>query len=101
MIRLPYDFAAGADISWVPAMEDAGYVFRDRDGNPRDIFELLKKEYQINAIRLRIWVDPNTDPHVGRCGREDTLQMARRAMAQGQDVMLDFHYSDSWADPGQ
>ena len=101
MIRLPHDFAAGADIGWVPAMEDSGFVFRDCEGNPRDIFELIKNEYHINAIRLRIWVNPNEDPHRGRCGREDTLRMAQRAMAQGQDVMLNFHYSDSWADPNQ
>lgn len=99
MITLPKDFAAGADISWVPAMEDAGYVFQDLEGKPRDIFELLKNEYNINAIRLRCWVNPNEDPHRGRCGKEDTLKMAQRAVAQGQDVMVDFHYSDSWADP--
>ena len=87
MITLPKDFAAGTDISWVPAMEDAGYVFQDLEGKPRDIFELLKNEYNINAIRLRCWVNPNEDPHRGRCGKEDTLKMAQRAVAQGQDVM--------------
>lgn len=59
MIALPKDFQSGADISWVPAMEASGFIFRNAAGRPRDIFELLAQDYHINAIRLRTWVHPS------------------------------------------
>lgn len=88
-------FALGADISWVTAMEAKGAVFRSEDGTPRDCFALMK-DYGLTAIRLRVWVDPKD----GWCNAADTLAKAMRAKAAGFDVMIDFHYSDTWADPG-
>jgi arabinogalactan endo-1,4-beta-galactosidase len=90
------EFARGADISWVSEQEAAGRVFRDPRGDPADPFVLLKG-LGVNAIRLRVWVQPKAP----WCDVEDTLRKARRAQAQGQRIMIDFHYSDSWADPGQ
>lgn len=89
------DFVKGADISFLTAQESRGVKFRDRSGNERDLIELLKTDYQMRAVRLRVWVNPKH----GWCGREDVLQKALRAKTLGMDVMLCFHYSDTWADP--
>jgi arabinogalactan endo-1,4-beta-galactosidase len=98
-INLPnIKFASGADIGWLPQMEAAGFVFRDRDGNERDLLDILKT-YGINSIRLRTWVNPSDHPRSGHCSAEETLVIAKRAQAAGFAVMLNFHYSDSWADP--
>jgi arabinogalactan endo-1,4-beta-galactosidase len=86
------EFARGADISWVSEQEAAGRVFRDPRGDPADPFVLLKG-LGVNAIRLRVWVQPKAP----WCDVEDTLRKARRAQAQGQRIMIDFHYSDTWA----
>jgi arabinogalactan endo-1,4-beta-galactosidase len=91
---LAQDFAYGADIGWVTQAEAEGVVFRDSTGAKADPYVLLKN-LGINAIRLRVWVNPAK----GWNGKEDLLIKAKRAQAQGQKVMLDFHYSDNWADP--
>lgn len=89
-------FARGADISWVSEMEHDGLKFYNRDGVETDCFRLMK-ELGMNAIRLRVWVDPRD----GWNGKQDVTAKALRAKEQGLDVMIDFHYSDSWTDPGQ
>ena len=89
-------FAEGADVSWVDQLESAGYSFYNASGVKADPFVLLKG-LGVNAIRLRVWVNPSG----GWCNAADTLYKAKRAAAQGQRIMIDFHYSDSWADPGQ
>lgn len=93
-------FAKGADISWLPQMEASGYKFYDDNGNPKDCFEILK-EHGINAIRLRTWVNPSNNRASGHCSKAETIEMALRAKKWGMRVMIDFHYSDSWADPGK
>ena len=90
------DYAYGADIGWVSQEESLGFAFNDASGAKADPYDLLKG-YGINAIRLRVWVDPKG----GWNGRDDTLRKALRARAHGQKVMIDFHYSDDWADPGK
>ncbi len=90
------DYAYGADMGWVTQEEQQGFVFHDASGAKADPFALLKAQ-GINAIRLRIWVDPKD----GWNGKADTLAKAKRAQALGQRIMIDFHYSDSWADPHQ
>ena len=90
------DFVRGADVSWVTEMESKGTVFKAADGTPRDCFQLMK-DYGLTAIRLRVWVDPKD----GWNNVADTLAKAKRAAAAGMDLMVDFHYSDTWADPGQ
>lgn len=87
-------FAKGADISWVSEMEKDGMTFRKKNGSEADIFEVLK-ETGINSIRLRVWVDPFD----GWSGKSDVLRLAGRAAKAGMAVMIDFHYSDFFADP--
>ncbi len=87
-------YAYGADIGWVTQEERQGFTFHDATGHRNDPFVLLKN-LGVNAIRLRVWVDPRD----GWNNKADTLAKAKRAMAQGQRVMIDFHYSDDWADP--
>lgn len=94
------EFAKGADISWLPQMEKSGYVFRNDDGQAEDCFKILQA-HGINSIRLRTWVNPSDDPWSGHCSTEETVAMARRAKNHDMRVMIDFHYSDSWADPGK
>ncbi|WP_371766074.1 arabinogalactan endo-beta-1,4-galactanase [Massilia sp.] len=89
-------FAKGADVGWVSEMEAAGRVFRNRDGKTGDLYAILK-EQGMDAIRLRAWVNPQD----GWNGTADVVAKAKRATAAGMRVMIDFHYSDSWADPQQ
>lgn len=89
-------FAKGADISWVSEMEKDGMTFRKKNGSEADIFEVLK-ETGINSIRLRVWVDPFD----GWSGKSDVLRLAGRAAKAGMAVMIDFHYSDFFADPNR
>ena len=91
----PAVFAKGADISWVTQMEKDGMKFRSADGQEKECTELMK-ELGFNSIRLRVWVNPEN----GWCNREDVLEKASRASNLGMRLMIDFHYSDTWADPG-
>ena len=92
-------FVKGADISWLPQMEATGYKFNDK-GVEQDCFQILK-DHGINTIRLRTWVNPSDDKASGHCSKEETVAMAVRAQKWGMRVMIDFHYSDTWADPGK
>lgn len=92
-------FAKGADVSWVPAMEANGYVWYDKKGVKKDVLSILKSDFGINAIRLRVFVNPSGDIGSGWCDKNNTIAMAKRAKKLGLDVMIDFHYSDTWADP--
>lgn len=91
-------FAKGADISWVTEMEQKGMKFYDAGGKETDCFQLMK-DMGLNAVRLRVWVDPKE--HGNWCNTADLVAKAKRAKNLGMDVMVDFHYSDWWADPGQ
>ncbi|MEN2414452.1 glycoside hydrolase family 53 protein [Flavobacterium mesophilum] len=93
-------FAKGADVGWLPQMEATGYKFYDADGKEKDCLQLLK-DRGINTIRLRVWVNPSNDKASGHCSPEETVVMAVRAQKMGMRIMIDFHYSDSWADPGK
>ena len=89
-------FWLGADISGTTALEAHGGQLYNRDGQPRENTQLMK-ELGLNAIRLRVWVNPKE----GFCRPDDVLLMAQRAKALGMELMIDFHYSDWWADPAQ
>lgn len=89
-------FAEGADISWVTQMEGDGQKFYSADGRQMECTALMK-ELGCNAIRLRVWVDPQG----GWCAKEDVLEKAKRAQALGMRILIDFHYSDDWADPSK
>jgi len=89
-------FAKGADVGWLTEMESDGYKFYTRSGVEEDCYQVLKEE-GMNSIRLRAWVNP-TD---GWCNTADVVAKAKRAKAAGMRIMIDFHYSDWWADPGK
>jgi arabinogalactan endo-1,4-beta-galactosidase len=93
-------FAKGADISWLPQMEASGYTFYNDKGLKEDCFKILK-DHGINSIRLRTWVNPSDNLFSGHCSKDETVAMAVRAKKAGMRVMIDFHYSDTWADPGK
>ncbi len=90
-------FAKGADVSWVTEMEAANYKFYNRAGAQQDLFQLLQADYALNTIRLRVWVNPAN----GYNGPADVLAKAQRAQALGLRLLIDFHYSDDFADPGK
>ena len=95
------DFYKGVDISFLPQCMDAGMKVRDLDGSEKEPFELLEK-YGVNAVRLRIWHTPGNVPESGGyCDFAHTAAMAEEIRRHGMQFMLDFHYSDFWADPGQ
>lgn len=99
-------FVRGADVSWASEMEYdmthnpsriGGTAFKDSKSNA-GLYPVLKAA-GINAIRLRVWVRPE-DPN-GWSGKEDVVRMAKRAAKAGMAVMIDFHYSDFFADPSR
>lgn len=96
----PPAFAKGADVSWLPQMEATGYQFLDENGQQADVLQLLK-DRGMDAVRLRIFVNPSDNPWSGHCDKDATVAMALRAQKMGMRVMANFHYSDSWADPGK
>ncbi|MFI3239494.1 MAG: glycosyl hydrolase 53 family protein [Bacteroidales bacterium] len=88
-------FARGADISWVTEMESEGLSFRSKIGEELELTALMR-EVGMNAVRYRVWVNP-----VGGWNSiDDVLVKAKRAKECGMRIMIDFHYSDTWADPG-
>ncbi len=107
-------YVLGADISWIPEREASGTKYA-HNGQVKDMLDILK-ENKFNYIRLRIFVDPkavdngktdasgwNPYPYSakGYCGLDSTIKMAKRVKAAGMGFLLDFHYSDTWADPGK
>ena len=93
-------FAKGADVGWLQQMEATGYVFYNEQGQAQDCLKILKDQ-GVNAIRLRVFVNPSDDKASGHCSPAEVVAMAKRAADQGFRVMIDFHYSDTWADPGK
>ena len=89
-------FWLGADISGTTGLEARGVQLMNAKGEPRENTTLMK-ELGLNAVRLRVWVNPRD----GFSGKDDVLVMAKRAKAHGMALMIDFHYSDWWADPGK
>lgn len=111
--KLPADYMRGFDASYVDYYENENkYVYSDTDGTEKDFFQILSA-HGINTVRLRIWVDPTdavkngitTDidfpTRDGDNTLERTIRSAKRAKKAGLKVMLDFHYSDYWTDPGK
>ncbi|HWR33273.1 MAG TPA: beta-galactosidase GalA, partial [Chitinophagaceae bacterium] len=93
----------GADISFLPELEARGMKFSD-NGVEKDAIQILK-EHGFNYVRLRIFNDPARDsgysPGKGFCDLANTKIMAKRVKDAGMKLLLDFHYSDYWADPGK
>ncbi|RZJ71702.1 beta-galactosidase GalA [Flavobacterium sp.] len=99
----PVDKMIGADISFLPELEAKGMKFSDK-GVEKDAIEILKS-HGVNYVRLRIFNEPANEkgysPGKGFCDLKNTLAMAKRVKASGMKLLLDFHYSDYWADPGK
>ncbi|MBN1559822.1 glycosyl hydrolase 53 family protein [candidate division KSB1 bacterium] len=88
------EFIQGVDLSALAEIEDHGGIFKE-NGMAGDALQIFK-DHGINFIRLRIW----HTPVAGYDDLDKTLRMARRIKALGLKFLLDFHYSDTWADPG-
>ncbi|MGM9604319.1 MAG: arabinogalactan endo-beta-1,4-galactanase [Faecousia sp.] len=97
------DFIKGMDLSTLIEVERCGGKFFD-GGQQKDAVEILKG-YGMNLVRLRLWNDPygrEGQPYgAGTNDLEKTIQMAKRLKRAGVGWILDFHYSDFWADPGK
>lgn len=91
----PANFAKGADVSWVTEMEAAGRKFYNSAGQEKECMDLMKS-LGMNTIRLRVWVNPTPAYN----DMADVVAKAVRAKNLGMRIMIDFHYSDTWADPG-
>ena len=91
------DFAKGGDLSVLKKIEDSGGVYK-QDNVPKDAL-LIFKEHGFNWIRLRLFHSPSGEGPV--CNDlAYTTALAQRFKAQGFKFLLNFHYSDTWADPG-
>ena len=84
----------GADVSWLSEMEDKGIKFYYDNSQEGDCMKILKS-LGVNAFRFRVWVNPSGS----YSDLPDLLGLCRRAKALGADIMVDLHYSDTWADP--
>jgi arabinogalactan endo-1,4-beta-galactosidase len=92
----PSSFAKGADVSWVSQMEASARKFYNAAGNETECMALMKS-LGMNTVRLRVWVNPSPAWN----NTADAVAKALRAKNLGLRIMIDFHYSDSWADPGK
>lgn len=100
---VPVGKMLGADISFLPELEAKGMRFSDK-GVEKDAIAILK-DHGFNYVRLRVFNEPANEggysPKQGFCDVKNTLAMAKRVKAAGLQLLLDFHYSDYWADPGK
>ncbi|HDC4350596.1 TPA: arabinogalactan endo-beta-1,4-galactanase [Enterobacter cloacae] len=101
---MPADFIKGADISTLLEAEQHGAKFYNQNGQQQDAIAILKAN-GVNYVRLRLWVDPQDASGKtyggGSNNLENTIALAKRVKALGLKLLLDFHYSDFWTDPGK
>ena len=104
VVGLPEGFLFGMDVSSVLAEEASGVKYYDFDGKETDLFRLLA-DNGINTIRVRVWNHPYDDEGRGfgggNCDISAAVEIGKRAAVAGQKLLVDFHYSDFWADPGK
>lgn len=97
------EFIKGMDISMIMELEQGGASYRLNE-KEKDLFHLLK-DCGTNMVRIRIWTDPYDERgnSYGGGGNDlqTTIEIAKRTVKSGMDFMLDFHYSDFWADPAK
>ena len=103
-VALSDDFILGMDVSSVLSLENSGVMYKDGDGRPGDLFEILA-DHGINHIRVRVWNDPFDAEGRGYGGGNNDIRAAmeigKRAAKHGMKLLVNFHYSDFWADPGK
>jgi arabinogalactan endo-1,4-beta-galactosidase len=102
--NLPADFISGVDVSSAIALEQSGVIFRDAAGQPADLFDVLA-DAGITDVRVRVWNDPFDAAGNGYGGGDNdvahAVEIGQRATDAGLGVLVDFHYSDFWADPAK
>ena len=102
--ELPEDFIFGMDLSSVLAEERSGVVYCGFDGQVQDVFRTLAQA-GVNYIRVRVWNEPfdaeGRGYGGGNCDIDAALEIGKRATKYGMKLLVDFHYSDFWADPGK
>lgn len=91
------DFYKGADLSYVNELEDCGSTYFDQEGVETDVYELFANQGS-NIVRLRLWHNPQWTNYSNLA---DVKKSIKRAKDLGMAVLLDFHYSDFWTDPGR
>ena len=98
---VPAQKYVGGDISMLTKYEDAGVIYKDKNGNAVQPLPFFKGQ-GLNAMRVRLFVDPSLDNDKAVCqDLEYVKALGKRIKDQGMAFMLDFHYSDTWADPGK
>lgn len=101
---LSEDFLLGTDVSSLIALEKSGVIYRNFQGKPQDLIQTLH-EAGVNAIRVRVWNDPYDSQENGygggNCDLSTAIEIGKRAARYGMTLLVDFHYSDFWADPGK
>ena len=102
--NIPNDFIMGMDVSSVLSLESSGVKFYDYDGMECDVFKTLASS-GINYIRVRVWNNPFTKDYKGygggNCDINNLIAIGKRANKYGMKLLVDFHYSDFWADPSK
>ncbi len=102
--NLPEEFIFGMDASAVPSLEAGGVKYYDHDGKEKDVYQILS-ENGVNYIRVRVWNDPfDKDGNGyggGNCDIENAIAIGKRATKYGMKLLVNFHYSDFWADPSK
>lgn len=102
--NLPDDFIMGMDASAVPALEKSGVKYYDYNGEEADVFKTLS-ENGINYIRVRVWNNPYDKNGKGygggNCDIDTAVEIGKRATQYNMNLLVDFHYSDFWADPSK
>ena len=102
--NLSDDFIFGMDASCVPALEASGVKYYNYAGEEQDVFQTLA-EAGVNYIRVRVWNDPyDADGNGyggGNCDIQNAIEIGKRATQYGMKLLVNFHYSDFWADPGK
>ena len=99
---LSKDFIFGMDASCVPSLEASGVKYYDHNNNENDVYKILA-ENGLNYVRVRIWNDPfdksGNGYGGGNCDIENAIKVGKRATANRMKLLVNFHYSDFWADP--
>lgn len=103
-VSLDDEFIIGMDVSSIIAVEESGGVFYNEQGQEQDVFEILK-DHGVNYVRIRLWHNPTNSKGEPFGGGNNTtevgIKIAKRAARVGMRILLDFHYSDFWADPAK
>ena len=102
--NMPEGFILGMDASAVPSLEKSGVKYYNENDEEEDVYKILA-DHGVNYIRVRIWNDPyDKDGHGyggGNCDLNNAVAIGKRATQYGMKLLVDFHYSDFWADPAK